>query len=54
MHLLIFVVVTLYISFYCFSYGKYIFKNNNRLGGIAVIALIPIILLSSITFYIMR
>ncbi len=46
-------IVALYIIIYCINYSLMVFKDGNRLGGIAIICLVPFIMVGPVLFYIM-
>ncbi|MDL4839125.1 hypothetical protein [Aquibacillus rhizosphaerae] len=54
MQLLLFLGISTYVAFYCLSYARIQFKNDNKLGGIAILMLIPLALASPVTYFLIR
>ncbi|MCT2536967.1 hypothetical protein NC661_20465 [Aquibacillus koreensis] len=54
MQLLLFIAFSLYVAFYCFAFGRICFQQENKLGGIAVMMLIPLALASPVTYFLIR
>ncbi|WP_162880648.1 hypothetical protein [Paraliobacillus sediminis] len=46
-------IVAIYIVLYCINYSRIVIKDGNKLGGFAIICLIPFIIAGPILHYIM-
>lgn len=46
-------IVAIFIVIYCINYSRMVMRDGNKLGGIAILCLVPLIIAGPILLYLM-